>query len=127
MTSQVITTLPGGYWAEGACWRDAELRVLTGEDQIFLVDELQGLLPAQWVTEVLARAVKRLGPGQPTRETIRSLTVGDREAMLLHLRRLMWGDLLPCVLSCPVPECGEKLEIALRTTDLLLPPYSEVR
>ena len=56
---------------------------------------------------------------------IRSLTVGDREALLLHLRRLNWGDRLRCLLTCPVPECQEKLEIEMNVTDLLLPPYGE--
>jgi hypothetical protein len=127
MTNQVVTTLPGGLWANGAHWREAELRELTGEDQIFLMEERQGLLPAQWATEALARAVTRLGPDRPTRDAIRLLTVGDREALLLHLRRLTAGDRLPCVLTCPSPECREKLELELSTANLLVLPYDDVR
>ena len=93
---------------------------------ISLTEECGGLLPAQWVTEALTRCVTRLGPNEPvTREAIRFLTVGDREALLLHLRRLTSGNRLRCLLACPSPECKEKLEVDPEVADLLLPPYAE--
>lgn len=126
MTNPVAINIPGGYCANGGRWREAYMRPLTGEDQDFLTEECGGLLSAQWVTEVLTRCVTRLGPNEPvTREAIRSLTVGDREALLLHLRRLTWGGRLRCLLTCPSPECTEKLEVDADVADLLLPPYSE--
>jgi hypothetical protein len=126
MTNPVVTNIPGGYCANGGHWREAYVRPLTGEDQDFLTEECGGLLPAQWITEVLTRCVTRLGPNEPvTREAIRSLTVGDREALLLHLRRLTWGDRVRCLLTCPSPECTEKLEVDVDVADLLLPPYGE--
>lgn len=126
MTGSVVATVPGGCWANGACCREVRLRELTGEDQTFLMEEGRSLLPAQWTTEVLARCVTGLGSGEPvTRETVRSLTVGDREALLLHLRRLTAGDRLQCVLACPSPDCGEKLDLELKTADLLLPSYGD--
>jgi hypothetical protein len=126
MKNPVATTVPGGYAADGGLWREAHLRPLTGEDQLYLTEECAGLLPAQWVTEALTRCVTRLGPNDPVgREAIRSLTVGDREALLLHLQRLTWGDRLRCLLTCPAPECQEKLEVDLDIADLLLPPYGE--
>lgn len=126
MTNPVATTLPGGYSAGGRHWHEAHLRPLTGEDQLFLSEECRGLLPAQWVTEVLTRCVTRLDPDEPvSREAIRSLTVGDREALLLHLRRLTLGSRLRCLFTCPSPECQEKLEIEVDVADLLLPPYGE--
>lgn len=124
MTKQVVTTLPNGYWEGGANWREAHLRELTGDDQIFLIEECQGLLPAQWVTEVLARSVIKLGPHDATRDSVRSLSVGDREALLLHLRRLTLGDRLACILSCPA--CQEKLDLEITVTQLLQQPASEV-
>jgi hypothetical protein len=126
MTNPVATAVPGGYCASGGRWREAHLRPLTGEDLLFLTEECAGLLPAQWVTEALMRCVTRLGPNQSvTREAFRSLTVGDREALLLHLRRLTWGDRLRCLLTCPAPKCREKLEADVDIADLLLPPYGE--
>jgi hypothetical protein len=126
MTKQVVTTLPSGYWVGGAHWREARLRELTGEDHVFLMEECRGLLPAHWVTETLSRCVIKLGPNEATPEAIRSLTVGDREALLLHLRRLSMGDHLTCLLSCPAPECHEKLELEINVADVLLSPEGVV-
>jgi len=119
MVKQVVTTLPNGYWEGGANWREAHLREFTGDDYVFLIEQCQGLLRAHWVTEVLARCVLKLGPHEATRDAVRSLTVGDREALLLHLRRLTLGERLACVLSCP--ECQEKLELEIDVTQLLQP------
>jgi hypothetical protein len=126
MTNLVATTIPGGYCANGRHWREVHMRPLTGADHLFLTEECEGLLPAQWVTEALTRCITRLGPHEPvTREAVRSLTVGDREALLLHLRRLTSGNRLRCLLTCPAPECQEKLEVDVDVADLLLPPYGE--
>jgi hypothetical protein len=123
----VATIIPAGYYsADGRYWREAHVRPLTGEDHLFLTEECAGLLPAQWVTEVLTRCITRLGPEEPvSREAVRSLTVGDREALLLHLRRLSLGNRLRCLLTCPSPECQEKLEVDANVADLLQPPYGE--
>lgn len=124
MTIAAAISLPSGYRTGGGQAREAQLRPLSGEDMLELADEYRALLPAQWVTEVLARCVTRLGPEAPaSREAIRALAVGDREALLLHLRRLTWGDRLPCLLACPA--CAEQLEIDARVADLLLPPYED--
>jgi hypothetical protein len=126
MTNSVAAIIPSGYSADGGHWREVYVRPLTAEDQLFLTEECGGLLPAQWATEALTRCVIRLGANEPvTREAIRSLTVGDREALLLHLRRLTRGDRLRCLLTCPSPECREKLEIDADVADLLLAPYGQ--
>lgn len=122
MTRQIITTLPNGYWDGGALWREAHLRELNGNDHIFLMDECRELLPAHWTTELLARCVVKLGPQEATRESIRSLTVGDREALLLQLRRLMLGERLAGVISCP--ECQEKLDLDIDVANILQPAQS---
>lgn len=123
MTGSLEVTLAGGVWVNGACCRDVELRELTGGDQLALMEEAASLPHAQWTTEVLRRCLTRLGSGEPiTRKAILSLTAGDREALLLHLRRLTAGDRLPCVVTCPSAVCGHALELELSVADLLLPP-----
>lgn len=122
MNNQAMVTLPRGFWLENTCSRDATLREINGADQVFLLEECGEMLPAQWATEMLARCVIRVGSDhRVTRDEIQSLTVGDREALLLHLRRLSFGDRLQCVLVCPAPECGEQLDVELRIGDLLVP------
>jgi hypothetical protein len=58
---------------------------------------------------------------------VRALTIGDREALLLHLRRLTLGERIACVLSCPDPACGEQMDLDLQVHDLLLPPSAQVQ
>lgn len=122
MTRQVVTTLPNGFWESGAFWREAHLREITGEDHVFLMEDCRDLLPAHWATELLARCVVKLGAKEATRDAVRSLTVGDREALLLHLRRLTSGDRLACVISCP--QCHERLDLEIAVANLLQEPES---
>ena len=100
---------------------DAELRPLTGEDEAWLLDHGGSLLPARRTTLLLHRCLSRLGPLAPVPlDAVRSLPIGDREALLLHLRRLTLGETVSCVLGCPA--CGEKMDLDLRVSDLLVPP-----
>jgi hypothetical protein len=121
--SDAPAVLPGGFWLDGVCHREAAMRGLTGDDEAFLLAASAGL-PAERSTALLARCLTRLGPCTTiTADLARSLTVGDREALLLQLRRLTFGDDLPCTVTCPGPACGERLDLPLRVGDLLLPPY----
>jgi hypothetical protein len=125
MTHAHITVpLTGGTWLDGEPGRDAEIRAVTGEDEVFLLEAGEGLRPAQQVTCLLARCLVGLGGHRPVAtEHLRALTVGDREALMLDLRRLAFGDDMSCVLTCSQPECDTRLDPGLRVSDLRLPPY----
>jgi hypothetical protein len=119
-------TLPGGFWRDGVHYRDAALRPLTGADEAFLLEDAAGLSTARRVSAVLVRCLLRLGPLSPVNpEAVAGLTVGDREALLLHLRRLTLGETMPCVLDCPW--CGGKMDLDLSVGQLLLPTYPHHR
>jgi hypothetical protein len=115
--------LPGGLRVDGARRRDAALRPLTGADEAFLAEEAGGLLPAQRTTALLARCLERLGPlaAPVAPEAVAALSVGDREALLLQLRRISVGERVHAVLGCP--RCGAAMDLELRVADLLLEPY----
>lgn len=99
--------------------RTATVRALTGADEIAMAS-LEAPSAAAKVTALLAHAVERLGPIQPVaRDEAASLTAGDREALVLHIRRLTIGDRLACVIRCP--RCREPMDLDLRVSDLLLP------
>src|SRR5262249_41810835 len=118
----VHVELPGGIRLEGSWRRDAVLRPLAGHDEAFLLQQGSALSPASRTTAMLARCLCGLGPlSAVTADVARSLSIGDREALLLHLRRLTLGDTLSCVLSCPA--CAEQLDLELQAAELLLPPY----
>jgi hypothetical protein len=112
-------TLPSGLWAGDVRQREVALRAVTAEDEAFLLEQGERALPARLVTDLLARCLDGPDP--------RALTVGDREALLLHLRRLTLGDDLACTLICPAPGCGQRMALELRANDLLLSPYADAR
>jgi hypothetical protein len=116
-------TLPHGTVVGGKPLREAELRPPTGADEAYLLEEAAGLSRAERVSELLERCTTRLGDEPATGDAVRSLTAGDREALLLQLRGGAFGDRLPCVIDCPA--CGERLDLELSVAGLLLPPYAE--
>jgi hypothetical protein len=115
-------TLPHGFPVEGVWHREAELRPIAEAD-IWTVR-----LPADAgvVTQFLARCLNRLGPHAPvTEQQVAALTVGDREALLLHLHRVSFGETMESSLNCS--SCSARIELTLPVPDLLLPPYADVR
>jgi hypothetical protein len=120
--ASVHVNVPGGFDAVAGWSRALRLRPCTGADEAWLVDEASGLLPAERATGLLGRCLR---PEQDRDDggvaLARRLTVGDREALLLHLRRITIGDRLELVASCA--PCGGRMNIDARVTDLVLPPY----
>jgi len=104
--------LPGGV--------DVALRPVGGDDEAWMLDSVDALAPSVRATALVARCL--VGESDPER-TSRALTVGVREAFLLHLRRATLGDVADCVLQCP--PCGERMELELRLGDLLVPRYDD--
>ena len=50
-------------------------------------------------------------------DALAALTVGQRDAGLLKLREALWGSRMTAAVDCP--GCGEKLELALDTREML--------
>ncbi|UCF90309.1 MAG: hypothetical protein JSW39_18700 [Desulfobacterales bacterium] len=120
--------LPHGLWVNGAHCRSAGLRALTGADEEFLAESEGTMLPVTRSRHLLARCLTHLdGAERITPEAIGELTVGDREALLLHLRQLTFGDRMQAILDCPQPECGELMDLDLQVSDLLQPPCPDPR
>ena len=115
--------LPGGLWLDentSTPLREIELRAVGDEDQYVILDSRDTLPPASRATALLARC---MSGGE---SAARALTVGDREALLLHLRRLTFGETMDCVLRCPAPSCEARMEMSLQVGDLLVPAYRDV-
>jgi hypothetical protein len=117
-------TLPTGLWVDGICHKTAEVRALTGSDEVFLLEAGQSLLPAQRTTALLARCLIELGPARDKTAAVRGLTVGDRDSLMLHVRLLTIGKTIQATVRCPNPDCSERMDLELKVNDLLVPPYS---
>ncbi|WP_250283815.1 hypothetical protein [Frankia sp. CiP1_Cm_nod2] len=119
-----------GLWCAGSRHTTAVARPLDGRDEAYLAEHAHGLDIASRVSTLLARCLVRLGDlteadmAEVDEDTVDGLTVGDREVLLLHLRRLTFGDQLSAVVTCPDPDCGEPMDLDLRVGDLLPAPGS---
>lgn len=122
----VRVELPRGTWRDGAHDRTAELRRPSQGDETFFLDGASELTAAERTTGLLERSVSRLGGRNASRTTVRDLSVGDREALLLHLHRLVFGESIPCVVTCPGHECGAAMELELTVSALVAPSPAEV-
>lgn len=121
-------TLPTGLWVDGVCHKTAEVRALTGSDEVFLLETGRSLLPAERSTALLARCLKELGSvSNDKTKAVRALTVGDRDALLLHVRLMTIGNRIQATVTCPNPHCQERMDLGLNVSDLLLPPYANCR
>ena len=97
----------------------AVLRVLTGADEAALDT---GGLPRgeQWVTRVLATAVRELGGRRPSPDDLRALSVGDRNTLLLTVIAATYGGRAQWVVDCP--GCGDQLDAEVDLAELAASP-----
>lgn len=129
MEATHTVSVPGGQWFDGVLYRDVELRPLPARDEVRLSDaddQVAGRSTASRLTWLLARCVVRVGPCREVGgDLVRDLTVGDREALALHLRGLLFGQRMVGVVSCPA--CREPLDLELVVDHLLVPPNADAR
>jgi hypothetical protein len=105
--------LPGG-WLIGErpeqCRRydSAVLRPLTGHEEEWLARH-HGVPNAVRTSRLLNACVSSLDDEPPPRDVARNMLVGDRDYLILQLRRLTFGDRVLAVADCP--GCGSKMDI----------------
>jgi hypothetical protein len=119
-------SLSGGSWIRGERVRSATVRPITGADQASL-GERGTRLPASERASAILRLCVRIDEADDAADAVRRLSVGDREALLLHIHRITFGDPLRCVVTCPHDECGERMDLELDASSLIVPPYEEAR
>lgn len=102
-------TLPGGYLSiDDGLITDAEVRELTGEDEEVL-SRLTS--PGKMLITILERAVTRVGGKKPDRKILDSLLTGDRDTLLLAIRRVTFGNEVTYTTTCDV--CSESCEFVI--------------
>jgi len=120
--------MPNGFVFEGERYRDAKLRAIDGDDEAAIREFSPSLLPVERISMLLSRCLVSLGPKTKIDVAdVRSLTVGDRDSLLLQLRRLTYGDKVHSVLICPQTGCGEKMDLKLNISDFLVPPNKQAK
>lgn len=108
--------LPGGLYWDGELLRTAEVRELNGDDEEALA-ALKGSM-ARWVSVMLERNVIRIGDAAMTPAMARALLIGDRDALLLHIRIVTFGPEITLTnIVCPHCDAAMDATIDLTTVD----------
>src|SRR4051812_33818011 len=116
MRTETSVPLITGLWL-GSQWQGwARLRALSGADEALL--ETSGA-PAQRVTALLAAAIVSMGVVPVSEDTVRSLTIGDRERLVFALHAISFGGQIDVVVNCARDECRERIELPLDLAELL--------
>jgi len=114
-----VVQLRHGLWLDGRAHTSATIRALNGADEMLLAELDEATLPATRASLLLANIVESIGDQKPvTTQTVRQLTLGDREQLLLALHAISFGR-LDTTVRCPRADCGELLELPLRPRELM--------
>ncbi len=101
--------LPGGLVLDDQHrLESAELRPLTGRDEEWLAAHPTAP-SAIAVTRVLTSCLLRIGDAKPTEKLVRRLLAGDRDFLVLQLRRLTLGNEFHVVFPCTA--CSNKMDV----------------
>jgi hypothetical protein len=128
MTRTTIVALEHGVRRDGASVHLAEIRPVTGEDELALAEldapGMEAPCMAARSTELLARTVARIGnyPGA-SRDEVRALSIGDRERLLLALYAISFGSTPQLSTICA--HCHEQLEFPVSVAELILAPAGD--
>ena len=105
--SEVI--LPGGFIdREGSLVKYAEVRELNGIDEEAIAKS--GSVGRAFVV-MLQRGLVSLGIEQAKKEDLDRLLSGDRDAILIGIRRVTFGDTIDFNIRCP--HCSTELDVVL--------------
>jgi hypothetical protein len=115
-----IVDLPAGWLVPDGVVQTARVRELTGYDEEQLARIPRAKNVPAYVTEMLALGVEDLGGQKPTKDMIRAMLIGDREALLLGIRRVTYGNEVQFKLNCE--SCGTESDV-----DVLLDSDVEIR
>jgi hypothetical protein len=111
-----VYTLPGGLVLEdGRRLSQAELRPLSGHEEEWLARHPR-VPSAVAVTHLLSACLLCLDDQPAYRAQASRLLVGDRDYLMLHLRRLTLGETIRAVLTCQA--CSAKMDVDFQAADV---------
>jgi len=114
-----LVHLPGGLVKGGKVHRTAVVKELTGEDEEALARASQSLNPYHFIDRLLKCGVVQIGdlPEHQTEAHLKDLLVGDREQLILGIRRATYGE------EVEVPDwrcssCGNVATLTMELDDI---------
>ena len=116
MSIEHSVTLPGGVLINGKLHCDVTFKILTGYIEQNIEDLRRSANAAMYVTEVLTLSLKKIGGVKPDCELINSLSIVDRQFLMLQLSIFIDGSELWLHPLCG--NCSEKYDIYINRIEL---------
>ena len=88
---------------------EASLNQMTGIEEEILTDNKLVRNAGKLITELLYSVVETLDGKKPSKDTIRQLMIGDRDALLLELRKISLGSEMEAKFQCG--NCNASIEV----------------
>lgn len=125
-----LVHLPGGFHEGDQVIRDVVVRELTGEDEEALARAIQSTNVFHYIDTLLERGTVSIGHIKSPDEVkrgLKGLLAGDRDAIILGIRRATYGDEIHLP-KWICPNCGDEADINMTIDDIPvreLEDYSE--
>lgn len=118
--SDGVCFLPGGLVLDdGRRLGRAELRPLTGREEEWVTQHAD-TPSAKMATKILSWCFARLENVPVDSDIIGKLLAGDRDFLILQLRRMTLGDRFAAVFSCPA--CKRSMDVEFLAQDIFVEP-----
>lgn len=114
-----LIELPGGLSRNGKTVRSAVVRELTGEHEERLARAAQSPSSFHFVDTLLACGTESIGDEDDTAKMLRDILVGDREYLILEIRRVTYGSDLEFP-GWVCPECESKTDLKITLDEIPL-------
>lgn len=105
-------TLPGGFIDGNEVIKTVEVRELTGVDEEAIAKAPN---TGKALNVLLQRGLVKIGSRDVRKEDFDALLSGDRDAILIGIRRITFGETLDLSINCL--SCGESQEVAIDLVD----------
>jgi len=114
-----LVNLPGGLLVKGEVIRTAIVQELTGVHEEALARATQSQNPFHFVNTLLDCGTVQFGDENKsrTKELLKQALVGDRDAIILGIRRATYGDVID-LKEWECPECGNKSDLSIPITSI---------
>jgi len=108
--------LPLGVVHNGNVTKDIVLTPMTAKIRRLIANRANQKNPANGLTDVLGHCCESIAGRPPAPQLINALTVGDRDFMLLMLRKISLGDIIKAKMTCV--SCQEDLAFDIGIDDI---------
>jgi len=109
-------TLPCGFFRDGKVHTDARIAAMTGLTRKAIAKDDVRNNPIRVTDVILSHCLKSVGPYTAINKILPDLVIGDRDHLILEIRRISMGDEVSAGVECG--ECKAKVDLKFNLDEL---------